>query len=72
MAQCYSPEQETRLVHLRYCVYDENGKPRGADSSKDWKTADRTLRKKIREMLTPEQLQKFEELEALEKSALAQ
>ena len=65
-----SPEQETRLVNMRYCTYDENGRPRGADSSKDWKEADRTLRKKIREMLTPDQLQKFEELEALEKSAL--
>jgi arylsulfatase A-like enzyme len=62
--------QEVKLEGIRYCVYDENGKPRGADSSKNWAEADKTLRKKIKSMLTPEQLIKFEELEALEASVI--
>ena len=65
-----SPAQETQLEQIRYCTYDENGKPRGAGSSSNWLEADKTLRKKTKSMLTPEQLIKFEELEALEISAL--
>jgi arylsulfatase A-like enzyme len=65
-----SHAQEVKLEGIRYCVYDEKGKPRGTDSSKNWAEADKTLRKKIKSMLTPDQLIKFEELEALEKSAL--
>jgi hypothetical protein len=65
-----SPEQESMLQQIRHCVYDEKGKPRGTDSSKDWLEADKTLRKKIKSMLMPDQLMKFEELEELEVSAL--
>ncbi len=64
-----SPKQEAQLEMIRYSIYSENGKPLITGGAKAWEDADKALREKIKSILSPNQLQRFEELESLENKA---
>jgi len=66
-----SPKQEAQLETIRDSLYGKNGKPLNTTGgSKSWDAADKALRKKIKSMLTLNQLKRFAALEEFESSAL--
>lgn len=65
-----SPAQDDQLKAIELSVYTEKGRPLAQGGRKAWDAADRSYRQKIKQILTPGQRARFEELEKLEKQTL--
>ncbi len=66
-----SPAQDDQLKAIELSVYNKKGCPLAQGGGrKAWDDANRVYREKIKQILTPGQRARFEELEGLEKRAL--